>query len=289
MDLALESVVRPQTLDQALAVLKGVAGARVIAGGTDLVVQLRDGRRVADVLVDVSALPLAGITECRDGLDIGALTTMDEIARSEVVAAHWPALAVAAAQVGAWPIQCRATLGGNLANASPAADTAPALLVEGAVVRLRSSDGAREVPVDTFFVAPGRSAVRGGELITSVFVPQPRAPAEGRIVERFVKVGPRREQIISMVSLAGQAVVAADGRVERVRLALGSVAPTPVRARRAEGALTGHVIDESVRRKTLVAAQADIAPIDDVRAPARYRRLAIATLLDRFLTEVAHV
>lgn len=288
MNLAIGSVMRPQTLDQALSTLAGTPGARVIAGGTDLVVQLRDGRRVANVVVDLTALQLAGISECSDGLEIGALTTMDEIARSAVVAAHWLALAAAAAQVGAWPIQCRATLGGNLANASPAADTAPALLAEGAMVRLQSLSGHREVSLEEFFIAPGRSALRHGELLTAVFVPRPVVPGGGRIVERFVKVGPRREQIISMVSMAGQAVVAADGRVERVRLAFGSVAPTPVRAVHAERALTGHVVDEAVRRATLVAAQADIVPIDDVRAPARYRRLAAATLLDRFLAEVAH-
>ncbi len=259
-------------------------GARPLAGGTDLVVQLRDGRCRARRLVDLSGLGLASIHEREDGgVEIGAGAVMDDIARHPAVRRAAPALAGAAARVGAWPIQCRATLGGNLANASPAADTAPPLLVAGAEVTVASaSGGCRTVPLNGFFLAPGRTCLLPGELLVSVLVP---APPRGEVRERFTKVGPRREQVIAVVSLAGRAVVGRGGVLTGVRLALGSVAPIPVRARAAEGVLEGRRPDAAVAREAMTALQADIAPIDDVRATARYRRLAAAALLRRFLDD----
>jgi carbon-monoxide dehydrogenase medium subunit len=240
----------------------------VIAGGTDLMVQLRDGRKRAATLVDLDRLGLAGVRETDGGIEIGAATPMDRVAADHRIRRLHPALAEAAAQIGAWPIQCRATLGGNLANASPAADTAPALLVADASLTLVSRAGTREVPVDEFFRAPGHSALAPAELILSVLLPSSSQRPGLRAFERFVKVGPRREQIISMVSLAGRVLVAGDGTLSEVRLALGSVAPTPVRARRTEHLLTGRRPDAELRREAARFLQDDISPIDDVRAPA---------------------
>ncbi len=268
--------------------LAGRPDALPIAGGTDLLVQLRDGRRRAAALLDLDRLELRGVRESEAGIEIGAAVPMDRIAADPRIRKLHPALAQAAGQVGAWPIQCRATLGGNLANASPAADTAPALLVERASLTLASSVGTRQVPVEGFFLAPGRSALAPGELILSVLLPPPRQEPGARVVERFVKVGPRREQIISMVGFAGRALVTGDGTLAEICLAFGSVAPTPVRARRTERLLTGRRLDEGLRREAGRVLQDDIAPIDDVRAPARYRRIASAVLLDRFLAEAAH-
>ena len=289
MDVPVQQVIRPTTVAEALAALAERPGARPIAGGTDLMVQLRDGRTRASCVVDLGGLGLAGIRQIDDGLEISAATSMDSIAAHGGVRHHFPALAAAAGMVGAWPIQCRATLGGNLANASPAADTAPALIVAGALLTVVSTAGTRRIPVEEFFVGPGRSALTPGELLLSVFVPLAGIRPGCRLVERFVKAGPRREQVISVVSLAGRAVVRADGEIETVRIALGSVAPTPVRARRAEAALTGRRPDAVARREAVQALQLDIAPIDDVRAPASYRRIAAAVLLDRFLQEAARV
>ena len=256
-----------------------------IAGGTDLMVQLRDGRKRAATLVDLDRLGLAGVRETNGGIEIGAATPMDRIAADPRIRRLHPALAQAAAQIGAWPIQCRATLGGNLANASPAADTAPALLVAGASLTLVSSAGTKQVPIDEFFLAPGRSALGPGELILSIVLPSSSREPDLRAFERFVKVGPRREQIISMVSFAGRALVAGDGTFSEVRLAFGSVAPTPVRARRTERLVTGRHPDAELRREATRVLQDDISPIDDVRAPAGYRRIACAVLLVRFLEE----
>jgi len=287
MDLPVTSVLRPETLDRALELLHGDPPPVPVCGGTDLVVQLRAGRREAPVLLDLSALALDGIREESGVLVVGATATMDAIASSTAVREAAPALAEAAGRVGAWPIQCRATLGGNLANASPAADTAPPLIAAGAELLLASAWGRRTVPVEAFFTGPGRTVLEPGELILEVRVPRLSRTPGDCAVDRFAKLGPRREQIISVVSLALRSGVTASGTLEGCRIAVGSVAAIPVRARHAEEALEGRVPDETVRREAVRALQRDIAPIDDVRAPARYRRLAAAVMLDRLLGEVA--
>ncbi len=287
MDVPVSEVIRPATVAEALAVLAAREDARPIAGGTDLVVQLRDGRRRAGCLVDLGRLGLSGIRRAGEAIEVGAATTMDAIAANADIKLSFPAFARAAGQVGAWPIQCRATLGGNLANGSPAADTAPALLVAEAIVTVISKAEIRRLPIAEFFLGPGRTALARGELVASVRLPLGDRRPGDRLVERFVKVGPRREQVISVVSFAGRAVIRGDGTLAMVRLALGSVAPTPVRAYSAERALAGRRPDAAARREAARAVQNDIAPIDDVRAPARYRRIAAAVLLDRFLEEAA--
>jgi len=284
MDLPVEHVLRPTSLDEAVELLGKYPHAVPVAGGTDLVVQLRDGRRAATVLLDLSAAGLASISARNGGVEIGAATTMDAIARSSAVQEVSPALVAAARQVGAWPIQCRATLGGNLANASPAADTAPPLLVAEALVHLVSAAGERRLPVTELFRGPGETCLRPGELIRSVEVPA--RGSNGAVREGFVKVGPRWEQIISVASLAHRVELAADGSIRQARLAVGSVAPTPLRARAAERFLAGKRPTAAVREEGARRLQADISPIDDVRAPAWYRRLVTAVLLDRALTEL---
>lgn len=286
MDLDLRRVVRPASLPEAVALLAAEPGARALAGGTDLVVQLRDGRRRAATLVDLGRLSLDRIADLGGELEIGALATMAAIAGNLAVREYCPAVAEAAALVGAWPIQCRATLGGNLANASPAADTAPPLLVAGAGAVVASPHGERTVPLEEFFLGPGSTVLGPGDLLLAVRVPREDAPAGAHRVERFAKVGPRREQIIATVSLAARLWVAA-GSIVRCRLALGAVAPKPVRALGVEAFLAGRAPDAATRRRAAELLQRDIAPIDDVRAPARYRRLAAAVLLDRLLKEVA--
>jgi CO/xanthine dehydrogenase FAD-binding subunit len=288
MDLPVREVMRPATLAEALTLLAGRPDARPIAGGTDLVVQLRDGRRHAAALVDLGALDLAVIAPVDGALVLGAAARMDAIATHPLVRHCLPALARAAGQIGAWPIQCRATLGGNLANASPAADTAPALLVADAEVVITSTAGERRVPLQHFFLAPGCTALAPGELIVAVAVPLAAVPPGISRHDSFVKVGPRREQVIAVASLAARLDLKSDGEVADVRVALGSVAPTPVRAPEVERFLRGRKLDQSTRHEAARVLQRDIAPIDDVRAPVRYRRIAAAVLLDRALAEAAH-
>ncbi len=283
MDLPIRSFLRPADLAHAIELLHQHPEARLLAGGTDLAVQLRDGRQRAETVIDLTPLGMTGVSAAGERLEIAACTTMAALGRAPEVHALAPALAEAAALVGAWPIQCRATLGGNLVNASPAADTAPALLVENARARLVSHTGERELPVADLFRGPGVTAMDRSELLTSVIIEADPVPDGHRRIERFFKVGPRREQIIAVVNLAGQATVSPDGRLHDVRIAVGAAAPTPIRARRCEAVLEGAHPDERTVMDAARAIQADIQPISDQRAPQRYRRLAAAVLLERFL------
>jgi carbon-monoxide dehydrogenase medium subunit len=281
MDLPIDCLLRPKTADEAVRMLADNPSAIPVAGGTDLSVQLRDGRRRERCLVDISNLDLAGIRLENNMLLIGAGTTMESIASSAEVRFAAPALACAASQVGAWPIQCRATLGGNLANASPAADTAPPLLVAEATLQTLSPKGARSIPITDFFRGPSQTELGEAEIIREVQVPV-IGPQQW---ERFHKLGPRREQTISMVCLAFRTQQETDGRSSWVRIAVGSCSATPRRAKHAEAALAGQRLEPEIRRRSLRELQRDISPIDDLRAPASYRRLAIAVLLDRCLEE----
>jgi carbon-monoxide dehydrogenase medium subunit len=207
---------------------------------------------------------------------------MDEIADSEAIRSMCPALCEAARKVGAWPIQCRATLGGNLANASPAADTAPALLIADAVIVTEGPGGRREVGIDNFFTGPGETTLGDEELIRSIKIPQ-NPPS----FSRFTKLGWQREQIISVVSLAIQLHINNRAEVTEAAVALGAVAPTPTRAPTVEATLLGHTLDPSIIERAVKAVQDDISTIDDVRAPAWYRRVAAATLVQHMLEEAA--
>lgn len=283
MDLPVKAFIRPASLREALEFMAANPDARPLAGGTDLVVQLRGRPDNNQTLVDLRACALDSITRRDNGVEIGAYTPMASVAGDETVKKLCPSLARAAELVGAWPIQCRATIGGNLANASPAADSAPPLLVSEAILSIASATGEREIPIDQFFHGPGESALSPGELIISVFVPKTDNGANERVIESFVKVGPRREQIISVVSFASRVLLQEDGTIRRARFAFGSVAPTPVRARSTEKLIEGKRINTAVISSACDSLQAEISPIDDLRAPAGYRRVACAVLLDRFL------
>lgn len=281
MDLPVESILTPRYFDEALVFLADDPELLPVAGGTDVVVQIRAGRFGARRLMDISMVTPNAISVSRETLAIGAGATMDTIARSEAVHRFCPGLAAAAAKVGAWPIQCRATIGGNLGNASPAADTAPPLLAADASIVAASSRGERTIPIADLFTGPGTTVLSADELIRQVLIPPP-AP---RSVGRFAKLGWRREQIISVVSIATQISRDDEGVVRKAAIALGSVAPRPTRAPGAEGSITGRRLDASTIADAVKAVQADIAPIDDVRSPAWYRRVAAAVLLQRLLQE----
>lgn len=285
MDLPISAVVRPGTFAEALQTFAETPKLVPVAGGTDVVVRLRSGRKPNEALLDLSAVLPTHIETDDDQLEIGAGATMDAIARSELVRSHSPALAEAASQVGAWPIQCRATLGGNLGNASPAADTAPPLYVARATVIAESHKAEREIKIEDLMTGPGTNSLKPGELIRCVRVP---IMDRGRFFSRFTKLGWQREQIISVVSVAMELHLTDDGTIGNAALAFGSVAPTPVRGRSTEESLEGFKLCEATRDAATEACQNDMSPIDDVRAPAWYRRVAIATLVDRLLVEAEY-
>ncbi|MGH7390135.1 MAG: FAD binding domain-containing protein [Candidatus Rokuibacteriota bacterium] len=275
--------VGARTLDEALGRLADDPTLVPIAGGTDLMVAARMGGLRAGRLLDLWRLDeLRGAEVAPGALVLGALTTYTEVASHPAVAARWPLLAAAARVSGAWAIRNRGTLGGNVANASPAADTPPALLAYGARLELRSARGARWVDYRSFHTGYRRTLRAPDELITRIAVP---APPEGA-VHLYRKVGARRAQAISKVCFAALAA-RRDGALTDVRLALGSVAPTVVGALRTAAWLEGRRPAAVDRAEARARIEAEIAPIDDLRSTAGYRRRVAGNLLEQFLEEAA--
>jgi CO/xanthine dehydrogenase FAD-binding subunit len=274
-------VSSPRTLDEAYAALAAGNGWRPIAGGTDLMVQINgEIGPPPDRVLDLWRLDdLRGTSLEADSVTIGALTTFTEIRSSEVCQEHLPALVAAAATIGAAQIQNRATIGGNVINASPAGDSLPVLLAADAAMVLGSARGERVVAASEFWPAYRQTARQADELLLRIQVPLPR----GRHIS-FRKVGTRRAQAISKVVMA--LAWREDGGVWRdVRLALGSIAATPVRASETERVLEGAAPRESTADHAVTVLAAEINPIDDVRSTADYRRTVAARVLHRMLRE----
>lgn len=270
----------PDTLDEALARLSVAAGkARVIAGGTDLVVQMRAGIAHPTLLVDLRRLPLRDIRIEGGCVVLGAGLTHTQVVESPLIAEHFPALAAACRSIGGLPTRNRGTLGGNLVNASPAADTAPALLVYDAEVTLAKLGSQRNLPLTEFFLGYRRTALEPDEILTEIRAPVPPP----RTASIFVKMGRRNALAVSVVSVAARLTLNEAGRVAIARLALGSVAPTPLRAVAAEAQLEGRVLDGNLIARAACEAQACASPISDVRASAGYRLRMVEVLSRRAL------
>ena len=253
-----------------------------IAGGTDLMVQISGELREPPVrMLDLSRIEeLRGITLDRGALVIGARTTFTDIRRSTLCRERLPALVECAATIGAAQIQNRATLGGNIANASPAGDTLPILLATDATILVGGQRGERRIAAGEFFIGYRQTALAPDELILHVEIPL----RVGRQV-RFRKVGTRRAQAISKVVLAAAWRDAEGSGWSDVRVALGSVAPTPIRAPATEAVLEGALPTPEVADRAAEALAGEISPIDDVRSTAEYRRMVAARVLHRLLRE----
>lgn len=249
------------------------------AGGTDLMVLLEAGRLPQRRFLDLWRVPeLRGISHRPDEVVIGALATYTDLLRDPVITSEFPLVAEAAKVTGATAIQNRGTIGGNIANASPAADLPPALLVYGAWIELVSSGDRRRVPYGEFHTGYKTMDLAPTELIRSVSIPR----GERFTRQTYRKVGTRRAQAISKLCFAAGMTV--DDRIREVRIALGSVAPTVVRARHAEWVLRGQSRGAHVIAEARAALAHDIAPIDDVRSTADYRLKVAGNLLEEFLS-----
>jgi len=267
------------TVAEASDILTAEEGAYVIAGGTDLVVRMRDGLIRPAVLVDIQRIPDLAAVSTGDGhLRIGATVTIAALLESVQVRRLAPLLAEAAAQMGAVQLRNLATVGGNLASAVPSADLAPPLIVLGAVARIAAAAGERTLPVEEFFVGPHRSALRRGEILTAVEVP---LSGEGSGAA-FAKFGRRSAQVLAVVNAAAW-VRLRQGVVEDVRIALGAVAPTPLRVRAAEDLLRGRPPDPRHLDEAATAAARETKPISDMRASADFRRHLSRVLVRRAL------
>lgn len=278
-------VQKPSTLEEALEILRNHPETLPLAGGTDLLVKIKDGLVPSDRVLDLSSVPtLKGIRSEDNTVGIGALTTLGELEESPLVCRMFPCLAKAAALVGSVQIRNRATLGGNLVNASPAADTVPALLVLGARLVLWGPAGKREVPVEEFFLGPGKTVREPGELLSEILLPVP----ENNTISGFEKVGKRNAQAISVANGAFllEGLPTAQGvQVIRCRLAAGSVAPTAVRLRAVERVLEGNLLTEQRILAALSGLGGSIRPITDLRASARYRTMVTENIFRRLLLD----
>jgi xanthine dehydrogenase small subunit len=273
-------VVTPTSLDEAFELLASDAW-RPIAGGTDLMVQITgELGPVPERILDLGRLEaLSGIELDGDALVIGATSTWTAIRRSALCTVHAPALVEAAATIGAAQIQNRGTIGGNIANASPAGDSLPVLLAMDAEMVVGGPRGERTVPSDSFWPAYRRTALAPDELLLRVRLPL----VPGRQV-RFRKVGTRRAQAISKVVMA--LAWREDGGVWRdVRVALGSVAATPIRAAETEGVLEGAAPRRTTADHAAAILRGELQPIDDVRSTAEYRRVVAGRVLHRLLRD----
>ncbi len=291
MTIAAERYLAPTSLVQALAVLADGGGATLLAGGTDLMPQSRAGRvPAARTLLNIRRIPgLDGIVLDGGALRLGALVTLATLLEHPLVRAHAPLLAEAADHFASDQIRNAATLGGNLCNASPAGDLAPPLLVLDAEVELASLGNAgavrsRWLPLAEFFTGPGRTQRTADELLCGVRFPLP--PPGHRV--RFYKGGTRPALDIATISIALAARRDADGSLHDVRLALGAVAPTPLRARRTEQILEGRRLDAALADEAAHCAAEEATPIDDVRASAWYRKELVHNMTRRMLEDVAH-
>ena len=247
---------------------------KLLAGGTDLMVQWAAGVPTPERATSVWNLPeLTAIEVFPDFVEIGAGVTHAFLCECKQIRAHVPALVAAAATVGAKQIQARGTLGGNAANASPAGDTAPALLITGGSVVLASVAGLREVPLAQFWTGYRQIAARPDEIIAAF-----RLPKKGQAKERFRKIGTRRAQAISKV-MAASRILVENGVIVSAAIALGSVAPTPVRLAEVEKFLAGKPLSASLIDEAEKLAQATVQPIADIRSTAEYRRWASGRLV----------
>ncbi len=270
----------PRTLTEAIETLARYNGqARVLAGGTNLVLNLKEGKESPRAVVNVKRIPELRGLAFNSHLTLGALTTVEDIHRSPVIVEHFPALAYAASTMASVQIRNLATVGGNLCNAAPSADLAPILIAFDAVARIAGPRGERRVPLEVFFTGPGTTVLSPGELLVAVEIPPWGGPAW------YLKHATRTWMDIAVVGVA--CALRMDGGVcAEARVVLGAVAPTPLRVRRAERELVGETLTPQRIDRAAKIAAGESKPIDDVRGSAWYRRQMVEVLTRRGLMQL---
>ena len=268
----------PETVERASALLADSAGeARILAGGTDLLVQMRSDIVDPALIVDIKRIAeTRAIVEDRGGWRIGAAVTGAELKEHPRLKQGWPGVVEAANLIGSTQVQGRATLGGNLCNGSPAADSVPALIAAGAVATLAGPQGRRELPVEDVMLGPRRLALGKGEIVVSFRLP-PRPPRSSDAYLRFI---PRTEMDIAVVGVGVSLTVDASGTITDARVSLGAVAPRVLLVREAAAAIVGSRLDRAAQDRLEAAARAACAPIDDKRGTVEFR-IQVAGVLAR--------
>ena len=273
----------PKTIDEAVQAMASQGDrARALAGGTDLLVQLRGGRRSADLVVDVKDIPeLNEISYSpQAGLTIGAATPCYRIYQEEDVAANYPGLVDSASLIGSIQIQGRASLGGNLCNSAPSADAIPAMVALGAVANIAGPNGTRQVAVEDFCTGPGRNVLEPGEILVSISMPAPPANSGANYL-RFI---PRNEMDIAVAGVGSSVVLDDSGQnFVSARISLASVAPTPVFCQEAGASLAGKAVSAAAIEEAAQLAMADAKPINDMRGTIPQRVHLVGVLTRRTL------
>lgn len=270
------------SLQDALALLgRQGSAARPLAGGTDLIDQMRTGRHVPSLVVDVKKIPELNVLSCdASGLRVGAAVPCYRFYEHADIVKSYAALADSCHIIGGVQIQSRATVGGNLCNSGPAADSTPSLIALGGVCVIASASGRREVPVDQFCTGPGKNVLQPGELLVEIRFPA-RPPHSGSHYRRLI---PRNEMDIAVVGVAASVVLDPAGQnFQSVRIGLGAVAPTPLLATAAGDLLAGQPVDETSLGRAAEAAQNIISPITDMRGTREYRLHITGVLVRRVL------
>jgi CO/xanthine dehydrogenase FAD-binding subunit len=274
----------PTSVDEAVKILAGSSGmAKVLAGGTDLLVQLRSGRTRPDLIVDTKRIPgMIGIREEANQFVIGASTPGTMIFENEALTRAWPGIVEGMDLIGSEQIQGRASLAGNLCNASPAADSVPAMIAARVTCVIAGPNGKREVPVEQIVTGPGRTSLQKGEFIVEFHVPKPK-PRQADAYLRFI---PRTEMDIAVVGCGVNVTLDSDGVCTDARVVLGAVAPTQIVCDEAAKALIGHRLDEPTLAALDAAAGRACNPITDKRGTIEYR-IKVAGVLARRAAAIA--
>ncbi len=273
----------PESIEGAVALLANGGGGRILAGGTDLLVQLRAGMTEPELLVDIKNIREAReITSENGGYRVGAAVSGAELGEHAELKRAWPGVVEAVELIGSTQIQGRASMGGNLCNASPAADSVPALVAAAAVCSIAGPGGQREVAVEEICTGPGQTSLGKGEFVVSFFFPE-RAPRSGDAYLRFI---PRTEMDIAVVGAGVNLSLDESGVCSAARVALGAVAPTAMLVPEAGAALVGTRLDESDLQAMAAAASAACEPIDDKRGTVEYR-VKVAGVLARRACAIA--
>jgi carbon-monoxide dehydrogenase medium subunit len=275
----------PTSIEEAVRALAGASGvAKVLSGGTDLLVQLRSGRAKPDLIIDIKRIPdLSGVRERDGGFVIGAVTPAAVIGECDALRQAWPGVVEAANLIGSTQIQGRATLAGNLCNASPAADSVPALIAARATCVVASANGQREVPVESIVTGPGRTLLDRDEFIIAFHLPKP-APRSSDAYLRFI---PRTEMDIAVVGAGVNVTLDPGGICTDARVVLGAVAPTALLVADAAAVLIGRTLDAAALDRLDQAARSACKPIDDKRGTIEYR-IKVAGVMARRAAAIAY-
>jgi CO/xanthine dehydrogenase FAD-binding subunit len=268
----------PESLQEISELLSHNKASYVLAGGTDLLVQMRGGIKQPECIVDIKSLP--GIKDAAldaRGLTIGAAAPAQSITERSDISATYPGLVEAIDLIGSTQVQGRCSVGGNLCNASPAADTVPALIANSAICNIVGPGGERQVPVEAFNTGPGQNCLESGEILVSLFLPAPGAGT----ADAYLRFIPRTEMDIAVVGAGASVTLDASGTCTAARVAIGAVAPTALLVAEAAAALVGTRIDDAALQAAGAAASAAARPISDKRGSADYRRTVVGVMTRR--------